>query len=137
MAIKQFTFSFKLNAEELLAYVVEHNIAVNIEAYGTGPKKPQAPQELAEITELPAMLALPGPRMGKQSIQAVIIAFLLRHQEGATATTLRELLDQSGHSQKSFNGQIHLLKQKGLVKSNGHGAFKATPKALKATGASS
>ena len=31
MAIKQFTFSFKLNAKELFAYVVEHKCNVNLQ----------------------------------------------------------------------------------------------------------
>ena len=129
MAIKAFTFSFKLDAKDLLEYVTERNIGVHVEAYGTAPKKPK---ELAA----PKMLALPAPRNKERpGIQAVIMAFLLKHQEGVKAAVLRQLIVQSGYSAQSYSNQFHQLKNHGLIKNlsktRRNAVYAPTPKALR------
>ena len=131
MAIKQFIFSFKIEAKDLFEYIAERNVAVNIDAYGTAPK-PKKQQKA--IAAPPPVLALPAPKNGKRTgIQAVIIAFMVAHQqEDVTAEGLRALIAQSGYSEKYLNNQIFHLRRNKLIRSTGRGKYRATAKAVRA-----
>src|ERR1700746_1258384 len=130
MAIKQFIFSFKIEAKDLFEYIAERNVAVNIDAYGTAPKKPKQ----KAIAAPPPVLALPAPKGDKRTgIQAVIIAFMVAHQqEDVTAEGLRALIAQSGYSEKSLNNQIFHLRRNKLIRSTGRGKYRVTAKAVRA-----
>ena len=128
MAIKTFTFSFKLDAKDLLEYVTERNVGVDIQAFGTEPKQPK-------LLTGPKMLALPAPRKnGRPGIQQAIIAFLIQHKEGVSSPGLKALLGQTGYSEKSLSNQLWTLRQNGLVRNvgkKGHGLYQPTAKALR------
>jgi hypothetical protein len=113
MAIKSFTFSFKLDTKDLLEFITEHDIAVNIEALDTKP----------QVSDLPA------PKKRELTIPGTIISFLIRHKEGASTEALKALLIQAGYSEKSLNNQLFTLRQNGLVKSIGRGKYQATARA--------
>jgi hypothetical protein len=133
MAIKSFTFSFKLDAKDLLEFVTERNVAVNIEAFGTAPKQPQPLALPAPNQGQPKKLPLPTRRGSRPGIQAVIIGFLVRRKEGASTAALRALIQQTGYAPSSINNQLYQLRHTGLVKSPKKGIYRATAKAIKAS----
>jgi hypothetical protein len=133
MPVKSFTFAFKLDAAELLKYVVDRNIAVDIHA--TGTKR----QEL-EPAVLPAqpMLALPAPHpivgerrdsRGRMGSKAVVLFYLAKHKRAVTKE-LKVALAEAGYSAKSYNGLMWHLKQDGLVAQSAQG-FRLLNKGLK------
>lgn len=138
MAIKQFTFTFKLDAKELLEYVSERNVAVDIQAFGTGPKpKPQnKPQKLtapAKQLSLPA----PGKRSRKLGAKnAVIGFFLMHHGEEVTLQALRDMLVSEGFSAKTAHTALWTLKGEGMIKkpAGTKGVYRPTAKLLKQNG---
>jgi hypothetical protein len=123
MAIKTFTFSFKLDAKDLLEYVSERNVAVDIQAFGTGPKVKQQ-----EIAAPATPLLLPPP--GKPLARDLVLLFLVTHQQ-ATGAELRQLLVENGFSEKTSHGLLWGLRQEGLCKSYKKGTYRATVKAIK------
>jgi hypothetical protein len=129
MAIKHFTFSFKLDAKDLLEYVTERNVAVEIQAFGTKPKP--------KLETPPKPLALPAPtQFGRQGMQNVLVAFVLAHKEGVSMAGLKALFEQSGYSQKSLSNAIYNARTTGLIKRTGNNfsaKFYATAKAVKLT----
>jgi hypothetical protein len=132
MAIKQFIFSFKIEAKDLFEYIAERNVAVNIDAYGTAPK---AKKQQEQLEAPPSMLALPAPVAGGKSkgrvpMKAVILAFLAANKKGAPSAALKELIAHNGHSKTSYNGVIWVLQQEGMVKRMANGNWRATAKAI-------
>jgi hypothetical protein len=129
MPIKSFNFSFKLDAKDLLEYITEKNIAVDIQAFGTAPRQPRA-----QVTGPTGMLALPAPPVKRLGMHYTIIAFLVAHREGCSMAGLQALMTQSGYSPKSLPGQVYKLRVAGLIKSVGtsrNAKYIATPKAIK------
>jgi hypothetical protein len=133
MPIKSFTFAFKLDAKELLAYVVERNIAVDIHA--TGTKR----QEL-EPAALPASqqpLALPAPHPigvrrdthGRMGSKAAVLFYLAAHKR-AMAKDLKAALVEAGYKASTYNGLMWGLKQEGLVSQSAEG-YRILNKGLK------
>jgi hypothetical protein len=120
--IKSFTFAFKLDAKDLLAYIADRNIAVDIHATGThrpGPKALPAPT---------GRLALPPP--GKTGSQRFIQAYFAQHpKETVSIKQVAALLEGAGFSPRSNYGVIHLLLGKGMVRRVGKGQYRATARA--------
>lgn len=141
MSIKSFTFAFKLDAKELLAYVVERNIAVDIHATGTKREQPA----LLPVEEVQP-LALPPPTHIRnsntrsydltQNSRGVILAFLAIHpKESIPSTTFRDLLKQAGYSPGSVTSIIHVLTTTGLIKRSKPGHYRISAKGLRKMGA--
>jgi hypothetical protein len=129
MPIKSFTFAFKLDAKELLNYIVERNIAVDIQA--TGIKRQPELLPAAEPT-----LALPAPLPAQENSdhnsRDIILMFMARHQEHKMSlAALRALLEQSHYSPKSLSNLIHILYKGGFVKKAGSGHYRITVKGLR------
>jgi hypothetical protein len=136
MPIKSFTFAFKIDAKDLLAYVVERNIAVDIHATGTKRQEP-------EPAVLPAMqqpLALPAPhpiagerkpRNGRLGSKAVILFYLVTHKQ-AKAHELIAALEEAGYKAATFNSLMWHLKTNKLVSgSDAKGGYHILNKGLK------
>ena len=141
MPIKSFTFAFKLDAKELLAYVVEHNIAVDIHA--TGTKRLQAEAE-AQLPS-PAVLALPPPTFGKGSgrgsshkkgrigSKEAMLLFLAT-TKNATPIELKESIAAAGYSRKTYSSQMYALLKQRLVAHTGKNQYRILAKGLKQVG---
>ena len=142
MPIKSFTFAFKLDAKELLEYVVSRNIALDIHATGTKRELP-APEQTQQPPE--QMLALPAPpnlssrltdsRSGKKAnglnSRGIVMLFLAQHQEErVSAAGLRDLITQSGYKPSSIGGLLFDLRKYGWVKQAGKGYYRITAKGL-------
>jgi hypothetical protein len=118
MPIKSFTFAFKLDAKELLSYVVEKNIAVDIHATGTKRQE----QEATELPSPASMLALPAPRpiVGRRTLggrigsKAVVLFYLAAHKR-ASCNELKVALVEAGYRASSCDGLLWSLKTKKLV----------------------
>lgn len=136
MAIKQFHFSFKLDAKDLLEYVTERNVAVEIQAYGSPPKKHK---EQKQLVAPPQMLALPPPtprEPGKRKVGAMdsILIFCAMHSdEFVTTDGIKTLLVQQGYSGKSINSALWNLKNNGLIRGvkGTRGRYRVTPKGIR------
>ena len=129
MAIKTFTFSFKLDAKDLLEYVTERNVGVNIEAFGTEPKKPKQPKLLAA----PAKLALPAPGGKLEPTQAVLL-FILDPANTSHEITMKQvtqLLVKVGYSARTGHNLIWRMRENGFLKQYKRGTYRATAKAMK------
>jgi hypothetical protein len=134
MPIKSFTFAFKLDAKELLEYVVNRNMAVDIHA--TGTRRPEV--ELIPSPEQP--LALPPPPIKKgarnpdlhTNSRGIVLAFMARHpEEKYSNAVLRALLQQTGYSPNTLHGMIFIMHKARLVKKAGKGHYRITAKGLK------
>ena len=143
MAIKHFNFSFKLpngmmqlqlDVKDLLEYITERNTAVEIQVFGTEPKKPKVPQ-----LEAPTTLALPAPtkrQEGKRKggAQATLLIFFAMHQGKVVSTSmLRDMLVQQGYSAHTINNAIWSMKTNGLVRpvKGTKGQYRVTPKGIR------
>lgn len=133
MAIKQFHFSFKLDAKDLLEYVTQNNVAVEIQAFGTPPKQPKAPKQLPA----PKVLALPPPsaphKPGTRKLGATnaMLLFMAAHpKQIVTSAGLRALLIQQGYSKHTLNNAVWSMKQNGLIRipKGLKGQYRVTPK---------
>jgi hypothetical protein len=128
MPIKSFTFAFKLDAKELLNYVVERNIAVDIHATG------QRRQEMEQLPAPEQPLALPPPRsLNSRNLdpltnsRGVVLTFLAKHDK-VSAAGLRALLVQSGFAASTFHGMIWSMHKAGLVRKAGKGHYRIAAK---------
>jgi hypothetical protein len=119
MPIKSFTFAFKLDAKELLAYVVERNIAVDIHA--TGTKRVQEP-ESAVLPAPQRHLALPAPHpivgertsSGRIGSKAVVLFYLAAHKR-AKAKELKVALMEAGYKASTMNNLMWAMREEGLI----------------------
>jgi hypothetical protein len=134
MPIKSFTFAFKLDAKELLEYVVNRNVAVDIHATCTRR------QELEQLPAPEQPLALPPPPSKKgtrntdirNNSRGVVLSFMARHpEEKYSNTVLRTLLEQTGYSPNTLHGMIFIMHKTGLVKKAGKGHYRITAKGLR------
>jgi hypothetical protein len=134
LPIKSFTFAFKLDAKELLAYVVERNIAVDIHATGTKRQEP----EVAALPPASQLLTLPAPRPiagqrrmsdGRIGSKAAILFYLTQHQL-ATPAQLKVALEEAGYSVKTYNGLMWNMVQEKLVTKSPQG-YRILNKGLK------
>jgi hypothetical protein len=133
MPIKSFTFAFKLDAKELLAYVVERNIAVDIHATGT---KRQEPELALPATQQPLALPAPHPLAGERRAKngrigskAVILFYLAQH-ERAKPAQLKVALQEAGYQASTYNGLMFSLKKEGLITQSAQG-YRLLNKGLK------
>jgi hypothetical protein len=126
MPIKSFTFAFKLDAKDLLAYVVEKNVQVDIQATGS---KRQAEPEVQALPATQPMLALPAPHplagerktnCGRIGSKAVVLFHLAQHGR-ATAAQLKAALVDAGYQPHTLNNLIWSLKNEGLVSRSSQG----------------
>jgi hypothetical protein len=125
MPIKSFTFAFKLDAKELLAYVVERNIAVDIHA--TGTKRVQEP-ESAVLPAPQRHLALPAPHpltgertsSGRIGSKAVVLFYLAQHGR-ATAGQLKVALVEAGYKPSTMNNLMWSMREEGLIARSAQG----------------
>jgi hypothetical protein len=133
MPIKSFTFAFKLDAKELLAYVVERNIAVDIHATGTKRQElePAAIPTTQQPLALPAPHTLAGERAsnGRIGSRAAILFYLAQHGR-ATPSQLRAALVEAGYKPHTYNNLMHVLKRDGLVSQSAQG-YRILNKGLK------
>jgi hypothetical protein len=134
MPIKSFTFAFKLDAKELLEYVVNRNIAVDIHATGTKRQE----QEVAELSPPAKLLALPAPHPlagerksgnGRIGSKAVVLFHLAQH-ERASAAQLKAALLEAGYKSSTINNLIYTMKKEGLVSLSSQG-YRILNKGLK------
>jgi hypothetical protein len=134
MPIKSFTFAFKIDAKDLLAYVVEKNIAVDIHATGT---KRQEPEVVETIPQLPQPLALSAPSSinsrkptgGRMGSKAVILLYLAANKR-ATPSQLKVALREAGYRTSTYNGLMFILKANKLVSGSAQG-YRILNKGLK------
>jgi hypothetical protein len=136
MPIKSFTFAFKIDAKDLLSYVAEKNLQVDIQASGSSKKLAEL-----EVEALPApqpMLALPAPHpisgqrkdpAGRIGSRAVILFYLAAHKR-ARAKDIKAALVQAGYKEHTFNSLIWTMKGEGLVSSSSQG-YRLLNKGLK------
>jgi hypothetical protein len=126
MPIKSFTFAFKLDAKDLLTYVVERNIAVDIQATGTKRQEPEAAPALPPVEQL---LALPAPHPiagerkspnGRMGSKAVVLFYLAAHKR-AVAKELKAALMGAGYRVSTYNGLMWQLKKEKLVAQSAQG----------------
>jgi hypothetical protein len=134
MPIKSFTFAFKIDAKELLNYVVEKNVAVDIHATGTKRQE----QEAVALPSTPQPLALPAPQPiagerkspnGRMGSKAVVLFYLAKHGRAA-AKDLKVALMEAGYSVSTYNGLMWVLKKEGLVSRSAQG-YRILNKGLK------
>ena len=131
MAIKQFTFSFKLDAKDLFEYIAERNVAMNIDVYGTIPKSSKRKKELAAP---PPMLALPAPQGNrkKPTVIQIVLAMLAQDTKSNTSLALiRETIVGAGFSTKTIYTQMLAMRQRGLAKQVSRGFYRITAKGLR------
>jgi hypothetical protein len=57
MPVKSFTFTFKLDAKDLFAFIAENNVAVDIQALGSRRVEPQEPKAIEHRPKLPKKMA--------------------------------------------------------------------------------
>jgi hypothetical protein len=131
MPIKSFTFAFKLDAKDLLAYVVERNLAVDIHATGQ-PRAAQQAQELLPAASEP--LALPAPGSKPVAIDTVMAFFVAHPKKSITTSMVRALLIETGHSKNTSHGLVFTLKAKGLIKRTAPATYRVTAKGLREAG---
>jgi hypothetical protein len=133
MPIKSFTFAFKLDAKELLNYVVEKNLQVDIHA--TGSKRQE--QEVAALPATEPMLALPAPHPipgeralnGRMGSKAVVLFYLAMHKR-ASSKELGAALIEAGYKHNTLNNLLHTMKADGLVSRSAQG-YRILSKGLK------
>jgi hypothetical protein len=126
MPIKSFTFAFKIDAKDLLTYVVEKNLAVDIHATGT---KRQEPEAVAALPPAQQLLALPAPHPiagerkspnGRMGSKAVVLFYLAAHKR-AVAKELKTALIGAGYRASTYNGLMWQLKKEKLVAQSAQG----------------
>ena len=134
MPIKSFTFAFKLDAKELLEYVVNRNIAVDIHATGTKRQE----QETAELPAPPQMLALPAPHPiagerkdphGRLGSRAVVLFYLAAHKR-ASGIELKDALVKAGYKASTSHGLLWNLKMEKVIAKTSQG-YRILNKGLK------
>jgi hypothetical protein len=135
MPIKSFTFAFRLDAKDLLAYVVEKNVQVDIQATGS---KRQAEPEVQSLPATQPMLALPAPHPiagerkspdGRLGSKAVVLFYLAQHGR-ATTSQLKAALVEAKYRASTYNGLMWSLKKDGLVSQSAQG-YRILNKGLK------
>lgn len=130
MPVKTFDFTFKLDVQELLAYVAEKHVQVNIALSGTKRPPPEVNGEAQEV------LALPAPTGKQPKSQDLVLSFMARHpKEKYSVDVIRALLTQCNRSPDSSGNIIFILMQGKWIRSlNGpgrKGEYKITVKGLK------
>ncbi len=114
MPVKSFTFAFKIDAKELLAFVADRNIAIDIHATGTNR---------AALPKPNGQLALPAPDK-KSTLQSMVEAYFASHpKETITTKQVGALLGRMPY------GTLHILLSKGVIKRVGPAQYRATAKA--------
>lgn len=152
MPIKTFEFAFKLDAKDLLEYVVHRNIAVDIRA--TGSRRPevtimpstQQPDQLP-TPEQPLALSAPdhgvNPRLtaGKKgkgnsglNSRGIVMLFLAQRREKVHSAELKKLLTTTGYAESSYASLIHGLCSLKWVRGDGKGHYNITAKGLQQLG---
>jgi hypothetical protein len=118
MPIKSFTFAFKVDAKELLSYVIEKNIAVDIHATGTKRQE----QEVVALPAVQPRLALPSPHpiagerrsQGRIGSRAVVLFYLAQHGR-AKAKELKVALMEAGYKASTMNNLMWAMREEGLI----------------------
>jgi hypothetical protein len=136
MPIKSFTFAFKLDAKELLEYVVNRNMAVDIHA--TGTKRTEVESVVPPLPALDQQLALPAPKGRSRDFsgnsRGVVLMFMAQHpKENYSYAVVRALLEQTGYSAKSVGSLLDALQKAGWVKksTSAKGGWRITAKGLR------
>jgi hypothetical protein len=134
MPIKSFTFAFKLDAKELLEYVVNRNVAIDIHA--TGTRK----QEVEQLSASEQPLALPPPphKPGVRNLDSrtnsrgVVLAYMFhRPDEKHSFSALRALLEQTGYSGNTLHGMLYVMLKAKLIRKSGKGYYRIATKGLR------
>jgi hypothetical protein len=129
MPIKTFTFAFKLDAKELLNYVVERNIAVDIHA--TGTKRELPPPEQPALPATP-QLALPPPTRnnGKPGSKNIVLLFVAQHKSVSTSE-INSALEEAGYSPNTSHGLLFNMRKEGLLLRAGKARYRISAKGQK------
>jgi hypothetical protein len=131
MPVKSFTFAFKLDAKELLEYVVNRNVAIDIHATGTRR------QEVEQLSAPEQPLALPSPPQKtkardlnpRTNSRGVVLAYMSnRSDEKHSVSALRALIEQAGFSGNTLHGMLFIMLKAGLIRKAGKGHYRIASK---------
>jgi hypothetical protein len=127
MPVKSFTFAFKLDAQELLTFIAERNVAVDLHVTGT-KRLPEPDAQSAQD-----VLALPAPsQKPEHSSRELVLKFMARHpKERFSVAVLRAMLVQSHFSPNTVSNVVYILYGAGMIRKSGKGNWKITAKGLR------
>ena len=148
MAIKKVTFSFDVPITQLLSLIATGNAAMKIDVYGDekvhrlpkalnghAPKLLEGPKQLTETIKQSGSPKAPrqqGMKNGKPitGFDALLTAFAKRSDNTLTMDAAREVMTDVGLSPISASSQIHLMKNRGLIRNTAKGVNQLTHKGL-------